>query len=147
MGWAGLKNGELIRTAEENGVEVFLTGDTTLEYEQNLTGRRLAIVRCQLLNCPSLKSTCQKSWPLSTTRNPAVFRRSIAVRSTGGSKPLRAVIKRPEAVGERQLLQTVVAVRAGDRHMIVFGQVTEEIVLHNAAVEIFGNPCGRFAVA
>jgi hypothetical protein len=26
-GWAGLKNGELLRTAEENGIEVFLTGD------------------------------------------------------------------------------------------------------------------------
>ena len=30
MGWAGLTNGELIRTAEENGVAVLLTGDTTL---------------------------------------------------------------------------------------------------------------------
>ena len=44
MGWAGLKNGELIRTAEENGVEVLLTGDTTLGYEQNLAGRHLAVV-------------------------------------------------------------------------------------------------------
>ncbi len=32
-GWAGLKNGELLRTAEENGIEVFLTGDRTLFYE------------------------------------------------------------------------------------------------------------------
>ena len=29
-GWAGLKNGELLRIAEENGIEVFLTGDQTL---------------------------------------------------------------------------------------------------------------------
>jgi predicted nuclease of predicted toxin-antitoxin system len=26
-GWAGLKNGELLRTAEREGIEVFLTGD------------------------------------------------------------------------------------------------------------------------
>ena len=43
-GWAGLKNGELLRTAEENGIEVFLTGDQTLSYEQNLDGRRIAVV-------------------------------------------------------------------------------------------------------
>ncbi len=35
--WASLKNGELPRTAEENGVDVFLTGDGTLNCEQNLT--------------------------------------------------------------------------------------------------------------
>ena len=47
MGWASLKNGELQRTAEENGVDVFLTGDGTLSYEQNLTGRagRCGVVR------------------------------------------------------------------------------------------------------
>jgi hypothetical protein len=43
-GWAGLKNGELLRIAEENGIEVFLTGDQTLPYEQNLEERRIAIV-------------------------------------------------------------------------------------------------------
>jgi hypothetical protein len=30
MGWSGLKNGELLRTAEENGIQVFVTGDRTL---------------------------------------------------------------------------------------------------------------------
>ncbi len=43
-GWTGLKNGELLRMAEENGVEVFLTGDQALVYEQNLQGRNIAIV-------------------------------------------------------------------------------------------------------
>jgi hypothetical protein len=43
-GWAGLKNGELLRAAENDGIEVFLTGDQTLTYEQNLTGRTIAIV-------------------------------------------------------------------------------------------------------
>ncbi len=36
MGWAGLKNGELLRAAEEDGVDVLLTGDGTLSYEQDL---------------------------------------------------------------------------------------------------------------
>ena len=41
MGWSSLKNGELLRTAEQSGVDVFLTGDGTLSYEQNLAGRQL----------------------------------------------------------------------------------------------------------
>jgi len=43
-GWAGLKNGELLRTAEESGIDVLLTGDRTLVHEQNLKGRNLSIV-------------------------------------------------------------------------------------------------------
>ena len=43
-GWNGLKNGKLLETAENGGIDVLVTGDQTLSYEQNLTGRRLAIV-------------------------------------------------------------------------------------------------------
>ena len=55
-GWAGLKNGELLRTAEENGIEVFLTGDRTLLYEQNLKGRSLGIVALSSVECDILKN-------------------------------------------------------------------------------------------
>jgi hypothetical protein len=44
MGWAGLKNGELLRAAEATNIDVLLTGDQTIVHEQNLTGRRIAIV-------------------------------------------------------------------------------------------------------
>lgn len=44
MGWAGLKNGELLRAAENYGIDVLLTGDSTLNYEQNLADRRMAVV-------------------------------------------------------------------------------------------------------
>jgi hypothetical protein len=43
-GWDGLKNGNLLRVAEEDGFDVLVTGDRTLYYEQNLTGRRLAVI-------------------------------------------------------------------------------------------------------
>jgi predicted nuclease of predicted toxin-antitoxin system len=43
-GWDGLKNGKLLDAAESDGFEVLLTGDQTLHHEQNLTGRRLAII-------------------------------------------------------------------------------------------------------
>lgn len=55
MGWSELKNGELLRVAEENGIEVFVTGDKSLADEQNLTGRRLAIVALSTNNWPIVK--------------------------------------------------------------------------------------------
>ena len=42
--WSQLQNGELISAAEESGFEVFVTTDKNLKYQQNLTGRRLAII-------------------------------------------------------------------------------------------------------
>ena len=43
MGWAGIKNGELLRRAEER-FDLFLTADKRLRYQQNLKGRRIAIL-------------------------------------------------------------------------------------------------------
>jgi hypothetical protein len=43
-GLAGKKNGELLALAEKQGVQVFLTLDRGLEYEQNLQRRRVAII-------------------------------------------------------------------------------------------------------
>ena len=55
MGWIGLKNGELLRMAEENGFQVFVTGDRTLSHEQNLTGRQLAIIVLSSIELPILR--------------------------------------------------------------------------------------------
>jgi predicted nuclease of predicted toxin-antitoxin system len=55
-GSAGLKNGELLRTAEADGIDIFLTGDQTLVHEQNLAGRRLAIVALSTIEFPILKN-------------------------------------------------------------------------------------------
>jgi hypothetical protein len=38
------EDGELLEIAEIDGLDVFVTGDRTLSYEQNFTGRRRAIV-------------------------------------------------------------------------------------------------------
>ncbi len=43
-GWEALKNGKPLDAAEQDGFDVFVTGDQSLSYEQNLTGRRLAVV-------------------------------------------------------------------------------------------------------
>lgn len=43
MGWSGLKNGELLAAAEGQ-FDVFVTTDKNLRYQQNLQGRRLAVL-------------------------------------------------------------------------------------------------------
>jgi hypothetical protein len=43
-GWDRLSNGALLKAAEEAGFDVLLTTDKNIRYQQNLKGRRLAIV-------------------------------------------------------------------------------------------------------
>jgi len=44
QGWSGLKNGALLSAAEEAGFDLFITADQELGYQQNLTGRKIAIL-------------------------------------------------------------------------------------------------------
>jgi hypothetical protein len=44
IGWHEMENGELIQRAEEAGYEVLLSTDKNIRYQQNLTGRKLALV-------------------------------------------------------------------------------------------------------
>jgi hypothetical protein len=43
-GLAGRKNGDLLAIAESQGYDVFLTMDKGVEYEQNLSARRIAVM-------------------------------------------------------------------------------------------------------
>ena len=43
-GWDRLVNGDLLKAAEANGFDVLLTTDKNMKYQQNLKGRRIAIV-------------------------------------------------------------------------------------------------------
>jgi len=54
-GWNGLKNGELIKAAENSGIEVLVTGDKSLTYQQNLLDRRIAIITLSAHNWPIIK--------------------------------------------------------------------------------------------
>jgi predicted nuclease of predicted toxin-antitoxin system len=44
LGWGALENGDLLSRAEADGFEVLVTTDKNLRYQQNLAGRRIAIV-------------------------------------------------------------------------------------------------------
>lgn len=44
IGWHELENGELIEKAEEAGYEVLVSTDKNIQYQQNLAGRKIALV-------------------------------------------------------------------------------------------------------
>lgn len=44
IGWHELENGELILAAEQAGFEVLLSTDKNIRYQQNLRGRKIALV-------------------------------------------------------------------------------------------------------
>jgi len=44
VGFGGFQNGELLKAAEDAGYDVLLTGDLSIEHQQNIAGRKIAIV-------------------------------------------------------------------------------------------------------
>jgi predicted nuclease of predicted toxin-antitoxin system len=44
LGWQGLENGDLLDAAEQAGFDLLLTCDQNVPYQQNFTGRKLALL-------------------------------------------------------------------------------------------------------
>ena len=55
MGWGGLENGDLLRAAESSGFDLLIICDKNLRYQQNLAGRRLAILELWTNHRPTLE--------------------------------------------------------------------------------------------
>jgi hypothetical protein len=60
QGWTGIKNGVLLTAAEAAGFDLFILADKNLRHQQNLTGRRLAILEPWTNHRPTL----EKHFPL-----------------------------------------------------------------------------------
>jgi hypothetical protein len=56
QGWSGLKNGTLLDAAEQAGFELFITADQELSYQQNLAGRKIALVVLSTNNWSFIKA-------------------------------------------------------------------------------------------
>ena len=54
-GWEELANGELIAAAEDFGFNVIVTNDKNIQHQQNLMGRKLAIVALGNSQWPMVK--------------------------------------------------------------------------------------------
>jgi predicted nuclease of predicted toxin-antitoxin system len=60
QGWGTLRNGELLAAAEAAGFEVLLTTDKNLRYQQNLSGRKIAVVVLGNQQWPQLRLHVQR---------------------------------------------------------------------------------------
>jgi len=59
MGWASLSNGDLLKAAETS-FDVLVTTDKNLRYQQNMTGRRLAILVLPTTSWPKIQQQITK---------------------------------------------------------------------------------------
>src|ERR1022692_4571017 len=60
QGWDKLRNGDLLTAAEDAGFEILLTTDKNMRYQQNLAGRKIAIVVLGQQQWPRLRPPIQR---------------------------------------------------------------------------------------
>jgi hypothetical protein len=60
IGWHELENGELIQQAEKAGYDVLLSTDKNIRYQQNLSGRKIALVILSNQQWPLVKQHLDK---------------------------------------------------------------------------------------
>ena len=59
MGWAELKNGDLLHSAEEQ-FDALVTSDKNIRYQQNITGRKIAILVLPTNRWPDLRTMTEQ---------------------------------------------------------------------------------------
>jgi predicted nuclease of predicted toxin-antitoxin system len=60
QGWSTLRNGELLAAAEAASFDVLLTADRNMRYQQNLGGRKIAVVILGRQQWPQLRAHVQR---------------------------------------------------------------------------------------
>jgi hypothetical protein len=74
-GFAGYKNGELLDAAEAAGFDILVTGDRTLHYEQDLSGRAVALVSLSAVSWPVIEPQVAKIIDAVDDAKPGSFTR------------------------------------------------------------------------
>lgn len=59
LGWAVLQNSQLLQAAEEAGYDLLVTTDQNLKYQQNLGGRKLAVLVLLSTSWPRMRAHVQ----------------------------------------------------------------------------------------
>jgi hypothetical protein len=73
IGWHELKNGELLRVAEQAGYDLLLTSDKNIRYQQNLSGRKIAIVVLGNQQWPDVKNHLERILAAVNAASPGSF--------------------------------------------------------------------------
>ena len=74
QGWSNLQNGDLIRVAEADGFEALITTDQNLKYQQNLRGRKLAILVLPTTSWPKIQKQVEKVSAAVNSLKPGDYR-------------------------------------------------------------------------
>lgn len=74
MGWGGLINGDLLDAAEKAGFDLFIVADKNLRYQQNLAGRRLAILELWTNHRPTLEKHFDAIRSAAESMKPGEYR-------------------------------------------------------------------------
>ena len=56
MGWSSLSNGDLLAAAEAADFDAMITGDSNIQYQQNLAGRKLSLVVLLTNHWPTIRA-------------------------------------------------------------------------------------------
>jgi predicted nuclease of predicted toxin-antitoxin system len=75
-GWGGTKNGDLLRLAE-NEFDLFITSDQNIRYQQNLAGRRIAIIELSTNKLRRIEAAANMISSAITTVQPGDFRHLV----------------------------------------------------------------------
>jgi len=74
LGWARLANGVLLAAAEQDGFELMITCDQSLGYQQNLLGRKIAILVLGIQHWPKLKLFAEQVEKAASEMQPGEYR-------------------------------------------------------------------------
>jgi hypothetical protein len=72
-GWDKLGNGDLLNAAEEAGFDVLLTADKNIRYQQNLEGRRIALVVLGTPQWPLVKRHAEEIANVTDAASPGSY--------------------------------------------------------------------------
>ena len=72
-GWDKLTNGDLLAEPERAGFDVLVTADKNMRYQQNFTGRRIALVVLSTPQWPLVKLHLDKIAAAVDTATPGSF--------------------------------------------------------------------------
>ena len=73
LGWDTLANGDLLAEAELAGFDVLLTADKSMRYQQNLRGRRIALVVLSTPQWPIVRLHSEKIAAAVTAATPGSY--------------------------------------------------------------------------
>jgi len=74
QGWDRLRNGDLLNAAERDDFDLLLTTDRNMGYQQNLAGRKLAIVVLDRQQWPELRPYIQLVVDAVNGATPGTYR-------------------------------------------------------------------------